>query len=78
MVQWLRLCAPNAGDLCPIPGQGTRSSMPQLRPRTVKKINIGKKKMAGDDVGKVTRSIRETAILMVKNLNFILSAVGNH
>ena len=34
--------------------------------------------MAGDDVGKVTRSIRETAILMVKNLNFILSAVGNH
>ena len=25
VVQWLRLCAPNAGDLGSIPGQGTRS-----------------------------------------------------
>ena len=31
MVQWLRLCAPNAGSLGSIPGQGTRSHMPQLR-----------------------------------------------
>ena len=28
--QWLRLCAPSAGDLSSIPGQGTRSHMPQL------------------------------------------------
>ena len=31
MVQWLRLCAPNAGGLGSIPGQGTRSHMLQLR-----------------------------------------------
>ena len=31
LVQWLRLCAPNAGDLGSIPGQGTRSYMLQLR-----------------------------------------------
>ena len=31
MVQWLRLCAPNAGGLGSIPGQATRSRMPQLR-----------------------------------------------
>ena len=24
MVQWLRLCAPNAGDVDLIPGQGTK------------------------------------------------------
>ena len=29
-VQWLRLCTPNAGVLNSIPGQGTRSYMPQL------------------------------------------------
>ena len=27
LVQWLRLCAPNAGDLGLIPGLGTRSHM---------------------------------------------------
>ena len=27
VVQWLRLCAPNAGGLGSIPGQGTRSHM---------------------------------------------------
>ena len=32
-VQWLRLHAPNAGGLDLIPGQGTRSHMPQLRVR---------------------------------------------
>ena len=32
MVQWLRLRAPDAGGLGSIPGQGTRSHMPQLRP----------------------------------------------
>ena len=31
MVQWLRLQAPNAGGPGLIPGQGTRSHMPQLR-----------------------------------------------
>ena len=32
MVQWPRLCAPNAGDRGgSVPGQGTRSNMPQLR-----------------------------------------------
>ena len=31
MVQWLRLHAPNAGGPGLIPGQGTRSHMPQLR-----------------------------------------------
>ena len=37
VVQWLRLWAPNAGVLGPIPGQRTRSCMPQLNPSTVKK-----------------------------------------
>ena len=27
MVQWIRLCAPNAGGWGSIPGQGTRSHM---------------------------------------------------
>ena len=31
VVQWLRLHAPNAGGPGSIPGQGTRSHMPQLR-----------------------------------------------
>ena len=31
VVQWLRLCAPNSGDLGSIPGQGTRSHRPQLK-----------------------------------------------
>ena len=31
--QWLRLRAPNAGGLGPIPGQGIRSHMRQLRPK---------------------------------------------
>ena len=31
MVQWLRLQAPSAEGLGSIPGQGTRSHMPQLR-----------------------------------------------
>ena len=31
MVQWLRIHALNSGGLCLIPGQGTRSSMPQGR-----------------------------------------------
>ena len=33
MVQWLRLHAPNAGGLGSVPGEGTRSHMPQLRVR---------------------------------------------
>ena len=28
-IQWLGLYAPKAGDLCSIPGQGTRSHKPQ-------------------------------------------------
>ena len=31
MVQWLRLCAPNAGGQGSIPGQGTRSHVSQLK-----------------------------------------------
>ena len=31
MVQWLRLCAPNAGGLGSIRGQRTRSNMPPLK-----------------------------------------------
>ena len=31
MVQWLRLITPSAGGPGSIPGQGTRSQMPQLR-----------------------------------------------
>ena len=31
MVQWLKLHAPNAGATGSIPGQGTRSCMPQLK-----------------------------------------------
>ena len=33
VVQWPRLCAPNAGGSSLIPGQGTRPHMPQLRVR---------------------------------------------
>ena len=36
VAQWLRLQAPNAGGLGLIPGQGTRSRMPQLRPGAAK------------------------------------------
>ena len=28
---WLRFCAPNAGSIASIPGQGTRSHVPQLK-----------------------------------------------
>ena len=39
VVQWLRLCAPNAGDPSSILGQGTRSHMPQLKiPHATMKI----------------------------------------
>ena len=31
LVQWLRLCVPNAGSLGSVPGQGTRSHRSQLR-----------------------------------------------
>ena len=34
VVQWLRICAPNAGDLGSIPGQGTRSHMLPLKDPT--------------------------------------------
>ena len=36
VVQWLRLCTPNAGGLGSIPGQGARSRMQQLRPSAAK------------------------------------------
>ena len=43
MVQWLRLCAPNAGGLGSIPGQGTRSHMPQLKiPRATTMTRVAK------------------------------------
>ena len=35
VVQWVRLLAPNAGDLGLIPGQETGSHMPQLRVRMI-------------------------------------------
>ena len=35
-VQWLRLCAPNAGGPGLIPGQGPGSHLLQLRPGTAK------------------------------------------
>ena len=39
IVQWLRLRAPNAGDLGFIPAQGSRSYMPQLKiPHVAMKI----------------------------------------
>ena len=38
MVQRLRLCAPNAGGLGSIPGQGTRSHVQQPRHSTAKQI----------------------------------------
>ncbi|TEA29464.1 hypothetical protein DBR06_SOUSAS510016, partial [Sousa chinensis] len=31
VVQWLRLCAPNAGGPGSVPGQGARSHVPQLK-----------------------------------------------
>ena len=38
VVQWLRLCAPNAGGPGLIPGQGTKYCMPQLKiPRATTK-----------------------------------------
>ena len=36
VVQWLRFSVPNAGGLCLIPGQETRSHMPQLRSSAAK------------------------------------------
>ena len=36
VVQWLRLCTPNAGGLGSIPDQGIRPHMLQLRPGTAK------------------------------------------
>ena len=36
VAQWLRLCSPNAGGLGSIPGRGTGSYMPWLRPGTAK------------------------------------------
>ena len=44
MVWWLRLHASNAGGLGSIPGQGTRSHMPQPRPGVTKQIIKKKKK----------------------------------
>ena len=40
MVQWLRAQAPNAGDRCSIPGQGTNSPMLQLKPGAATQIDI--------------------------------------
>ena len=36
MLQWLRLSAPNAGEPDLIPGQGTRSHVPQISPTATK------------------------------------------
>ena len=43
VVWWLRLSASNSGDLGSVPGQGTRSHMPQLRvPRLQLKLGEAK------------------------------------
>ena len=47
VVQWLRPFAPKAGGLGSISGQGTRSHMLQLRPRSAKQINIWEKNCFG-------------------------------
>ena len=47
VVQWLRLFALNAGGLGSIPGQGTRSYMPQLRPRG-SQINKNKNRLMSE------------------------------
>ena len=45
VVQWLRICVPNAGGLGSIPGEENRSHMPQLRPNTTNCfLKVGKKK----------------------------------
>ena len=36
VVQWLRLQAPSEGGKGSVPGQGTRSHVPQLRPSAAK------------------------------------------
>ena len=43
MVQWLRFCAPSAEGQGLIPGQGTRSRVPQIRPGAAK-YNFNAKK----------------------------------
>ena len=40
VVQWLRLCAPNAGGPGSIPGHGTRSHMPQLKRSHMPQLKI--------------------------------------
>ena len=40
VVQWLRLSSPNVGGLGSIPGQGTRSSMPQLKDPTCRNEDL--------------------------------------
>ena len=59
LVHWLRLCTPNGGDPGLVPGQGTRSHIPQLRPGTTKEINLGFKK-------KKKRKLREPWSLISK------------
>ena len=39
LVQWLRLQAPNAGELGSIPGQGTKTPVLLLRPGAAKYIH---------------------------------------
>ena len=36
VIQWLRFCTPNAGGPGLLPGQGTRSHKPKLRPGAAK------------------------------------------
>ena len=55
IVQWLRLHAPNAGDLGSIPAQGSRSYMPQLKiPHVAMKIEgpCAKTKTRHNQIGK--------------------------
>jgi len=52
VVQWLRLCAPDTGGLCSIPGQATSSHVPQLR------LYAAKFRLKLKKVGKITRPFR--------------------
>ena len=64
VVRWLRRQAPNAGGLALIPGQRTRSCMPQLRLGTAKSITQSykkKRKQMRNHIQKPQSRARETS-----------------
>ena len=62
VAQWLRLRIPNAGGLGSIPGQGTRSHMPQLRPYAAKQINI--KMIALNSQGGIINNVKNIFVII--------------